>query len=80
MNYENLFKRDSLYISPQLLALNQSEFLGFSGRKSSSATPPVKRNLNCYEVISPLNSANLVVSKNDNKSLSFSNNDLQIFA
>lgn len=78
-NSPNLSISDNLYISPQLLALIQSAPLGFSGRKSSNATPPVNKNLNCSEVISPLNSANLVASRKLNSNLSFSNNDLQIF-
>lgn len=79
-NSPNLSISDNLYISPQLFALIHSDPFGFSGKKSSNATPPVSKNLNCSDVISPLNSDNLVANRNDNSNLSFSNNDLQIFA
>jgi hypothetical protein len=73
-NSANLSISDNLYISPGLLALIHSEPLGFSVKKSSKATPLVSKNLNCSEVISPLNSDNLVANKNDSNNLSFSKN------
>lgn len=53
--------------------------LGFSGRWSLKATPPVSKNLKCSPDNYPLNSKSLVHKRLEKTSLSFSNKDLHIF-
>ena len=67
----------SLFISPQ--DFSDSQVVGLWGSYSPKETPPVKKNLIALISISFAISISLTVSKQENRSLSFSKSDRQMF-